>query len=575
MTSFSNFFQSPTHQAHRRYEALRAYYVDGVPGKQAAERFGYAYGSFKNLCHAFRKNPTESFFWPSPKKPLRPTAKPEDPRRARVIALRQTYNASIYQIVDLLAEEGLTISAPFVDRILKEAGFEPLSRRPPDQRSLRTLKGLRADRRRLNLTPRTVTTHFGGLFLFAFDLARIGLNDVLDQMPGSSLIPAREAVLSLLALKLWGIGRPSQVMAETLDEGLALFTGLNAIPKRSTLTEYAARCDLHFTEDLMHRWFHAVASLGLDLGGGQSFDLDFHTIPYHGDQALIEKHYVSKRSRRQRGIVTFLARDADARLFCYADGTFRKKTRHDAILRYVDAWTQRTGSRPAELVFDSRLTTYANLSRLNAMGIAFITLRRRHTSLMQDLLAVPTDKWRKISLKNIHRTYRFPRILDSQITVPAYDGVLRQIAVKGLGHDKPTVLITNHMTGSAVRLVDRYARRMIIENVISDAIDFFHMDALSAAVPMSINVDIQLTVMASRLYRLLGIRIGEGLEVAEARTIYRKLIPKRAKITITDHDIEVTYPRRANNPLLLAANYHKMRQPIPWLDNKMLRLKFA
>ena len=149
------------------------------------------------------------------------------------------------------------------------------------------------------------------------------------------------------------------------------------------------------------------------------------------------------------------------------------------------------------------------------------------------------------------------------------------MAVKGLGHDQPTGLIPNHMTGRAVRRVDRYARRLIMENGISEAIDFFHMEALSAAGPMRIQVDIQLTVRASVLYRLLGIRIGKGLEGAEARTIYRKLIPPRAKTTLTEDDIEVTYPRRANPPLLLAANYHQMRPPIPWLDNKVLHLKFA
>ena len=126
-----------------------------------------------------------------------------------------------------------------------------------------------------------------------------------------------------------------------------------------------------------------------------------------------------------------------------------------------------------------------------------------------------------------------------------------------------------------MRLVDRYARRMVIENVISDAIDFFHMDALSAAVPMKINVDVQLTVIASVLYRLLGLRVGQEFEVAEARSIYRNLVPTMAHVTITQNEIVVTYPRRANNPRLMKANYHRQHQPTPWLGNKMLRLQFA
>ncbi len=60
----------------------------------------------------------------------------------------------------------------------------------------------------------------------------------------------------------------------------------------------------------MYRWHAAVRSLGVDLGAGESFDLDFHTIPCHGDDALIQEHYVSRRSRRQCGVLAFLACDA-------------------------------------------------------------------------------------------------------------------------------------------------------------------------------------------------------------------------------------------------------------------------
>ena len=296
---------------------------------------------------------------------------------------------------------------------------------------------------------------------------------------------------------------------------------------------------------------------------------------YHGDEALIEKHFVNKRSRRQRGILTFLARDTEARIFSYADCTLRNEDQNDAILHFVDYWKERTGKLPAELVFESRLTTYANLAQLEAQGIAFITLRRRHKQLIQQVMARPHDEWRRITLKNIGRKYRTPRILQSRIEVRGYGGVLRQIAIDGLGHDRPMLLITNQMDVSAVRLVERYARRMIIENVISDAIDFFHMDALSAAVPMKINVDVQLSVIASVLYRLLGLRLGQGFEVAEARTLYRNLIPSMANVTLTNDAIVVIYPRRANNPRLMEANYHRRRQPIPWLGNKILTLHFA
>ena len=197
------------------------------------------------------------------------------------------------------------------------------------------------------------------------------------------MIPAACAVRSLLALKLFGNARHSHVMSSVLDEGLALFAGLNVIPKRSFLTEYSCRIEPACYPTLMRDWFDAVSRLGLKWG--TSFDLDFHTIPFHGEDALVEKHYVSKRSRRQKGMLAFLAQDADTRVFCYANGELRKDQQNDEILRFVDFWKQRTGGLPEELIFDSKLTTYANLSKLNQMGIQFITLRRRSKKLLDEI----------------------------------------------------------------------------------------------------------------------------------------------------------------------------------------------
>ena len=126
-----------------------------------------------------------------------------------------------------------------------------------------------------------------------------------------------------------------------------------------------------------------------------------------------EKHYVSKRSRRQKGLLAFLAQDAETRVFCYANAEVRKEDQNDEILRFVEFWKQRTGRLPEELIFDSKLTTYANLSQLNQRGIDFITLRRRTPKLLAEIYATPASAWRRIELESVARTYRTPRILDA------------------------------------------------------------------------------------------------------------------------------------------------------------------
>jgi hypothetical protein len=56
---------------------------------------------------------------------------------------------------------------------------------------------------------------------------------------------------------------------------------------------------------------------------GDSFNLDFHTIPFFGEDDFVERHYLSKRSRSQKSILVFLAQDAESHVFCYSQADYR------------------------------------------------------------------------------------------------------------------------------------------------------------------------------------------------------------------------------------------------------------
>ena len=571
LTDLTRRFLQPQNSTHRQYEALRAYFVEGLPSAEAARRGGYTAGSFRVLTHEFRQNPDRPFFLPPAKGPK--TALKTGRLRERVIALRKQ-NLSIYDISQTLTREVEPLSPVAVSLILKEEGFARLPRRQDEERppGTRATAAAVADVSQLDLSPRTFRTRFGGLFLFLPTLVPTDLDRLLQQagLPGSKMVPAAHAVRSLLALKLFGTARHSHVMSYVFDEGLALFAGLNVVPKRSFLTEYSCRVPPEAHRKLMRLWFDAMKKVGLPRG--VSFDLDFHTVPFHGEDALMEKHYVSKRSRRQKGVLAFLAQDADTRVFCYANAGVRKQDQNDEILAFVDYWKQRTGRLPEEVIFDSKLTTYANLHRLNQRGVRFMTLRRRSPKMVAEIAAEPISAWRRIEIEGVSRTYRTPRILDRRITLEDYEGPLRQLTITDLGHEEPTLLLTNQLTRSARDLIRRYAQRMVIENSIADGIDFFHMDALSSAVAMKVDCDLQLTLMASSLYRLLGRRVGNGYDTAKSRHIFRDLVDATAQVAITDKEIEVRFQKRAHNPLLLAAGFDKTALPIPWLDGKRLRL---
>ena len=563
---------TPRNAAHRQYEALRAYLVEGLPGPEVARRHGYTYGALQQLVHQFRRQPNRQFFVDSP----RPGAKADDVIRQRIIHLRKQ-NQSVYDISEALKKEGIPRSPVAVAEVLLKEGFAKLPRRGDAERppGTKPTAADRADVRALSLDPRTVRTKFGGLFLFLPMLAEIGFDRVIRRcnLPGTQMVPASHALRSLLALKLFGTQRHLHVMSAVLDEGLALFAGLNVIPKRSFLTEYSCRIEPACYPKMMQHWFDAL--MGLGLKHGRSFDLDFHTIPFHGEDALVEKHYVSKRSRRQKGILAFLAQDGEQRFFCYANSDLRKEQQDDEVLAFVRFWKKRTGRLPEELIFDSRLTTHTNLNRLNRQGVQFITLRRRSPRLLQQLLARPHSAWRRIELAGVSRLYKTPRILDDQVTLADYTGPIRQITVADLGHEEPTLLLTNQLKRSPAKLIGRYAQRMLIENNIGDGVNFFHMDALSSAVALKVNCDLQLTLMASSLYRYLGQRIGNGYETVKSRHLFRDFVDATARIDIDAEAIWVRFQKRAHNPLLVAAGFDKTNVRIPWLGNRPVRLIFG
>lgn len=574
LTDPKRFFLEPSNSAQRQYEALRAFFIEELPSAEAAKRFGYTPGSFRVLVHDFRHDPDPQFFIPPHRGP--DSAPKSDPLRERIITLRKQ-NFSLYDIRDLLREEGHALGTSTIAAILKAEGFSKLPRRGDDERmdAPRPLPADAAKVQLLNLKPRMLRTKFGGLFLFLPLLAKIPLEDLLQKVdfPGSKKIPADYAMRSLLALKLFGNSRHSHVMSYVFDEGLALWAGLNVIPKRAFLTEYSCRVTPSSYPNLMKLWFDEVGKLGLERG--VSFNLDFHTIPFHGEDALLEKHYISKRSRRQKGILAFIAQEEENQVFCYTNADLRKDEQHDEVLRFVEFWKEKTGKVPEELIFDSRLTTYANLDKLNEMNIKFMTLRRRTKKLLNALHELPLSTWRRIELENIARAYKTPRIYDQEIALKGYAKPIRQIAIKDLGHEEPTILLTNHLATSPVKLIGRYAKRMLVENGISDAIEFFHMDALSSAVAMKVNCDLMLTMMASSLYRLLGASIGRGYETARSNHIFRDFVDATATIDLTEKEVIVQFQKRAHNPLLLAAGFDKECLPIPWLANRTLRLVFG
>jgi len=356
-------------------------------------------------------------------------------------------------------------------------------------------------------------------------------------------------------------------MALVADEGLALFCGLNAMPKKSFLSEYSSRITPQKVARLLGLWHDRLAGEGLFTG--TSINLDFHAVPYFGEHPLVESHYLPRRSRRQPSILTFLGQDADSQVFCYSNADIRKGEEAEEVFRFVDFWTRQHGSPPQHLVFDSKLTTYAGLDRLDAAGITFMTLRRRSKGRLAEIGRLPPSAWRTVTLDLPHRKYRTPRVHEQKAR--PLGRTYRQFFIHDLGHDEPTILLTNDGSSTARNLITRYAKRMLIENALADAVRFFHIDALSSSVGFKIDFDMALLILASALYRLMARRM-RGYGDAQARQIFRDLIDMPADVVIAENEIRVRFHRRAHLPIVLASGLIDKPVAVPWWHGRPLRL---
>lgn len=568
LSQLRRFFLEPRLPKHRQYEALRAFVVQGRPAKEVAHAFGYSLNAFYVLCHHFRRD-SEPVFFVSPRHG--PQVQPKKSAARDFIVQLRKQNHSVYEISQALKERQIPLSPTAVREVLRSEGFAALPRRLDEERPhppAPTIEPV-ADVREFSLAPRKFTTACGGLFLFIADLVRLGIEKLAGAagLPGSKMIPAEHALRAALALKLWSVERKSHVMALVADEGLALFAGLNAFPKKSYLSEYSSRIEHRKTTRLLAAWHEQIH--GVDLLPAQSFNLDFHSVPYYGEHPLVERHYVSMRSRRQPSVLVFLAQDADSHVFCYSNADLRKGEETQEVFQFIAFWKRTHGELPRHLVFDSKLTTQKGLARLDRMNIPFITLRRRSRKLKEQVYGLPPSAWRTIELEVPTRKYRTPRVFEQTVTLAGRR--FRQMFILDLGHEDPTILLTNQRHASAKALLTRYAQRMLIENALSDAVRFFHIDALSSAVGLKVDFDMALLVLASSLYRLVAQRM-RGYGDAQARQIFRDLINMPADVEVSQKEVSVSFHRRAHLPIILASDLMEKPVVVPWWNGLPLRL---
>lgn len=577
----AEWFTGPEEVNHRRYEALRAHFVDGLTQAEAGQRFGYTRWGMVNLVRQYRAGTLE-LFAPARKPGPAPGVAPAKERvRARVIELRRS-GLSTYEISARLATENTPLNRTSVGEILTEEGFGRLLRHPEPEASIspatpgRDTRLPRAGKLDFTAWPHTVESGKAGLLLMVPDLVALDLPGLVRQAgyPGTRVVPAACWVLSLLALKLTRTRRVSHVDDLLLsDPAASLFAGLSMLPKKSALTNYSYRASHEHQRALLAALDAEMITRGLATGEDAIFDLDFHAVMHWGHDPVLDRHYVPTRSQRARSVLTFFAQDSGTHNLVYANADVSKASGNREVLAFCDHWKQVSGADPRMLIMDQKVTTQPVLGELDARGVTFLTLRMRSPSLTRYISTLTSDDFKTVTLNRPGKHNR-PKVHESTgVHLTRYPGTVRQLVVTGLGHQAPTVIITNDHDLPVKTLIAHYARRMTIEQRLAEIIQAFHADALSSTVNLNVDLDIMLCVLAQALIAALRERL-PGYANVTPDVLQRRFLDTPGTIITTEDTITVRLDRRAYHPVLRQADLPN-DTTVPWWGNRTIRYELA
>jgi len=569
------YFSNPKESAQKRYEALRAYFLESLTQKEAAERAGYSASTFQSLVSNFKNGKIEFFVKPHHGPNQRQTS---DFIQERIISLRKS-NHSIYDIRDILSEEDFHTSIQTINRITKDEGFAKLPRRTKDELGL-TKKNTLLPQISTAIDLEQLETHkfecqVGGIYYFIPYILQTGLYELISSIPfpETSKLSKINSIFSILALKLIGHERLSKISSYNHDAGFGFFAGLNVPPKTTATSTYSYMVDKETIQSFMKEFISRMSSTYPQYYQGDTINLDFHSIPHYGEKSEMDDNWVGARHQRLKSALTLFAQDGESRHLLYANTDIDREDEPNEIMNFVDYWTDVKGIIEQTLVFDSKLTTYELLEKIDIDNIKFITLRRRGKKLIENANSIPDEDWIKVDLKKEKRKFNKFKMHESQITLPRTNLKVRQVIFKEHGRQLPTFLITNNFEIELETLALQYANRWLIENKFSELVHFFNLNALSSPFMIRIYFDVVMTIVADTLYRLLADDL-KRFEDCTPKTIFSDFINCRCNGEVVGDEIIIKMKKKATTPIFKSNEIFQKSYPIPWLGNKRLRFEW-
>ncbi|MCX9014493.1 MAG: transposase [Candidatus Methanoperedens sp.] len=566
------YFQSPKEPAQKRYEALRAYFLESLTQKEAAKRAGYSISTFQSLVSNFQNGKVEFFVKPQ-YGPNRRQA--SDYIHDRIVSLRKSGH-SVYEIKDILSKEEFSTSIQTINRIIKDEGFAKLPRRTGEE--------LGITKKNMLLPPISTAIDIdqiesyrfecqvGGIYYFIPYILQTGLYELISSapFPETSKLSKINSIFSILALKLIGHERLSKISSYNHDTGFGFFAGLNVPPKTTATSTYSYMVDKETIQSFMKEFISQMRTTYSQYYQGDTINLDFHSIPHYGEKSEMDDNWVGAKHQRLKSALTLFAQDGESRHLLYANTDIDREDESNEIVNFVNYWTDVKGIIEQTLVFDSKLTTYDILEDLDTRKIKFITLRRRGKKLIEDANNIPEKDWIKVDLKKEKRKFNKFKMYESEITLPRTNFKVRQVIFKDHGRQVPTFLVTNNRDVELETLALYYANRWLIENKFSELVDFFNLNALSSPFMIRIYFDVVLTVIADTLYRLLAKDL-KRFEDCTPKTIFADFINCICIGEVVGDEIIIKMKKKATTPIFKSNDVFQKSYAIPWLGNKRLR----
>ena len=569
-----NYFTSPTNPSQRQYEALKAYYVDGLSTKETSKRYNFKPAYFKKLKFNFLsalKNDQNPFFQIKKPGPKKRSTEPDVIQK--IVALRKK-NHSITDIKVILEALKKSLSLDTIDSILKDEGFAPLPKRTRMQRLEAAIpeKIEPPQSVPLNIIDEEFSTEKGaGPLIFLPLIEQLGLIKAIQNSdyPETFVLNDISSVLSFLALKLLGNERLSHDATWNLDRALGFFAGLNVLPKKSTLSSYSYRVNRSANRKLLLEMSKIFKDEELENG---EFNLDFKTIPHWGDASILEKNWAGSRSKSMKSILSLIVQDPSTGYLSYSDAEIRHRNQKNVVLDFVDFWKEGRGVSPKMLIFDSKFTTYKNLNELNESKdkVKFLTLRRRGKKLIKRVSEIPELNWKKIHIEGKKRKVNTIKVYEEECHIRNYTDKIRQVIIKDHGRKQPSFLITNDFNIKLKDIIKKYARRWLVEQEIAEQIAFFQLNNPSSSIVVKVDFDLTISLLAHNLYRVLSNKL-PGFEHCTVSTIYRNFLENGAIIKIKNNTATILLKKKTHLPILFELPWLKEESQLSWLN---LSIKF-